>query len=190
MKQKSTTPLLPVGKLDREGELKPLVGLPLRHVGRDGKTLQAHFGELREIPVDGGGAGPVGEWVLEVWSHCPWRISRPGRVVVGAGDFDESPLGDDRDPYDGSSSTRFDLMASFLHNEFASKPAVVKSIEMDGVEGFTMRLSGDYTFVVFPADSEVEIDPRYWRLFQTTDDKPKPHGLRARFPRFKSTESS
>jgi hypothetical protein len=188
MKQESPIQLPAVKKTNRQDELAPLIGLPLRRIGREGKRLQAHFGKLQEIFADGGKMEPIGEWILEVYGECPWRISQPGRIVVAAGDFDCSPLGDDRNPYDGSCSTRFDLMANFIHNEFATKPAVVKSIEMDGVEGFTMRLSGDYTLVVFPADSEIEIDPRYWRVVQPMDDKPMKRGLGSWFSTFKSSE--
>jgi hypothetical protein len=98
------------------------------------------------------------------WPYWARREKTASAFRKVSGDFDCSPSGDDRNPYDGSCSTRFDLMASLLNNKFTTKPAMVESVEMDGVEGFTMRLSGDYTLAVFPADSDVSLDPRYWQL--------------------------
>src|ERR1017187_6678270 len=178
MNQKAAIPLLPLHKMNREDELKPLIGLPLSHIGRSGTSLQAHFGNLRQLRIVAPTEESVGEWMLEVYGDCPWRIFRPGQIVLASGDFNTSPLGDERDPYDGSASTRFDLMAHFLQKEIPAKTPTVNSIEMDGVEGFTMRFTGDYALVVFPADSEIEIAPRYWRVIQpATTEQGKTSGF-------------
>ena len=146
------------------------MGLPFRHISRDATTLHAHFGGLREINAEGKRINPTGDWVLEVFAPCPWRIIRAGPMIhVGSNDFDESAGGDDCDPYTDKMNTRFDLMSYFFHNEFAKNPTVVESIEMDGLEGFTLRLSRDLKLVVFPADSDVSLNPRYWRLSSTKD---------------------
>ena len=78
---KTSTPQIPLPeKLDRMPELKPIIGLPFRHIDRDTTTLQAHFGELREINAEGKRINPTGDWVLEVFGPCPWRMSRDGRL--------------------------------------------------------------------------------------------------------------
>ena len=59
------------------------------------------------------------------------------------------------------------MMSVFFHNEFAKNPTVVESVEMDGLEGFTLHLSRDLKLVVFPADSGVSLNSRYWRLSST-----------------------
>ena len=165
---KTSTPQIPLPeKLDRMPELKPIIGLPFRHIDRNATTLQAHFGELREINAEGKRINPTGDWVLEVFGPCPWRMSRGGRIFVGSGDFDESFGGDDCDPFTDKVNTRFDLSSYFFHNEFANNPTVAESVEMDGLEGFTLHLSRGLQLVVFPADSDVSLNPRYWRLSST-----------------------
>ena len=154
-------------KPDRLPELKPIMGLPFRHISRDATTLHAHFGGLRETNAEGRRINPTGDWMLEVFGPCPWRMSRGGRVFVGSGDFHESFGGDDCDPFTDKVNTRFDLMSYFFHNEFANNPTVVESVVMDGLEGFTLHLSRDLKLVVFPADSDVSLNSRYWRLSST-----------------------
>ena len=153
-----------VKELDREQELKPLVGLPMRHIDRDALWLELHFGEVREIPLNDGGVELLGEWKVEVYGPCAWRISKPGQIVLASGDLSQSPAGDDRSLVGRSQLTRFGLVAYFLQNEIAVHPPVVESIEMDGVQGFTMKLNMGYKFSVFVMDSESPTHPCYWRV--------------------------
>ena len=169
MNKEQTTRLVPASKPDREAELKPLMGLPLRHLSRSFTTLRAHFGELREVDASGKKISPIGEWVLEVFGPCPWRMTQNGRVYAGSGDFEESFGGDDCDPRDKYALTRFDLMSYFFHNEFAINSPVLDGIEMDGMEGFTMKFGDRLKLVVFPSDSDVSLDPRYWRLAKSAN---------------------
>jgi len=157
-------------KPDRQGELEPLVGQPFRGIDRIGETLIVHFGELQPIAPARGATRFVGEWLLEVQAGCPWRLSRPGQILIGSGDVKESPLGDPREP-EGTAPTRFDLAAHFLRNEISGKSLIVQSLELDGVQGFRMVMSDEYTFMVFPADTDVDFGPRYWHVIPPHTDK-------------------
>ena len=150
-------------QFDRELELKILTGLALLRIGRNMTTLLAYFGEPEDSVESGAGEG-LGRWILEVFGGCPWRILKARCIAAGSDDFRSSPLGDPRDPWDEKAVTRFDLMADFLNKELTSNRTIVELVEMDGVQGFTMHLSNRYSFVVLPADTEVEIEPRYWRV--------------------------
>jgi hypothetical protein len=166
MKSKQSESIFSQSAQDRESELKPLIGLPMRHLDRATLGLELLFGKVRAVPGQRGGVELLGEWKVEVYGPCAWRIAKPGQIMAASGDLGQSPAGDDRNPTDRSQYTRFDLAACSLVNEFARQPPVVESIEMDGVQGFTMRLSGGYTFIVFPTDSQNPTHPCYWRVIK------------------------
>jgi hypothetical protein len=142
--------------------LQPLIGLPLRCVGRAANMLWIHFGEYQEIPDRKGGTRSVGEWALHV--HCPWRICRLGRIVVAYHDFYDSPDGAPLDDWDSPGMSQFDHQVDILSAEFESTPPLVSSVEPDDVGGFAMHLSRDYRLDVFPDDSVA--GEEHWRLFQ------------------------
>ncbi len=99
-----------------QNALAPLVGLPLRCIGRAVVLLWAHFGELREIPTRKAGTRTVGEWALHV--QCPWRISQPPSILVASGDY--LYAADGNEPYDPRSGreSRFDRRAAPLNTDF------------------------------------------------------------------------
>ena len=141
--------------------LDPIVGLPLRHLGRDGRTFNAHFGEFYRPPVSEEDTEVFCDWMLAVW--CPWRITKPGRIEIASLDFDDSWRDDDLGDPDRDGS-RFDFMAYLLHKEFWTKPPIVEEITQDDVGGFSISLSKGYRFAAFPADSEIMLERSFWRL--------------------------
>jgi len=44
--------------------LAPILGQPLRSIGRAANMVWLHFGELREIPTRDGGTKMVGDWLF------------------------------------------------------------------------------------------------------------------------------
>ena len=96
--------------------LTPVVGLPLRCIGRAANMLWLHFGEMRIVPAHGGGTKTVGDWAIHV--QCPWRISQLGRIVIAYHDFYYSPDGDALDDWDTLGKSRFDSVAARLCTEF------------------------------------------------------------------------
>jgi hypothetical protein len=149
--------------------LAPLVGLPLRRLGRAADLLWVQFGEMRELPDRRGGTRWVGEWALHV--QCPWRLTRPPAILLARGDcFYEADSGD---PYDWNAGgeSRFDRCAAPLNREFESSPPQVETVAVDEVGGFTLRLSGDLVFEVFP-DECSGTDAEHWRFFQPGGDGP------------------
>ena len=143
--------------------LEPVVGLPLRCIGRAANMLWLHFGEMREVKVRSGGRKSVGDWAIHV--QCPWRISRLGRIVIAYHDFYKSPDGDALDDLDTSGRSRFDSMAARLCTEFETTSPVVGSVAPDDVGGFSVRFSRNYRLDVFPAASDDSSE--HWRVFQT-----------------------
>jgi len=142
--------------------LTPVVGLPLRCIGRAANMLWLHFGEMRIVPAHGGGTKTVGDWAIHV--QCPWRISQLGRIVIAYHDFYYSPDGDALDDWDTLGKSRFDSVAARLCTEFETTSPVVASADPDDVGGFSVRFSRDYRLDVFPADSDDSSE--HWRVFQ------------------------
>jgi hypothetical protein len=146
---------------------QPLEGLPLRCLGRAANMLWVHFGELRETVSPLGRKRETGEWALHV--QCAWRICQRGRIVVANGDFYRSPSGDPLDDWDTFGNSAFDATVAALNEEWTDSPPQVTSIRVDDVGGFSLQLTHDYRFDVFPANSNEHVE--HWRLFQPAADR-------------------
>jgi hypothetical protein len=145
--------------------LTPVVGLPLRCIGRAANLLWLHFGEMRTVPARGGGTKTFGQWAIHV--QCPWRICQLGRIVVAYHDYYYSPEGDALDDWDSPGKSRFDSLAAGLCAEFEARPPVVASVAPDDVGGFSLLFVADYRLDVFPDDSDDSSER--WRVFQPGD---------------------
>jgi hypothetical protein len=151
--------------------LKPLVGLPLRSIGRDSILLWLHFGEMREVVARGEGTKTVGDWAIQV--QCSWRLCRRGRIEVAYRDYYFSPEGDALDDWGIPGKSRFDHIALALNSKFETSTPVVLSFTTDDVAGFSLALSGDYRLDVFPDDSNSDDYSEHWlwRLFAPASDR-------------------
>ncbi len=145
--------------------LIPLVGLPLRCIGRAADVLWVHFGEYQEIPSPRGGMRTVGEWALHV--QCPWRITRPPLIIAGRIDLHFGIEGEEPFNWDENriGSNRFDRLITGINGEFETSPPLVSEVVMDSVGGFTLRLERGYTLDVFPAENS-ESSGEHWRIFR------------------------
>lgn len=144
---------------DREVELKPLVGLTLLQIKRDATWLQVHFGKISDLFGDMSDTALLGEWMLEVYHPCAWRLSKPGEIITGSGDLDNMESGYYRDLADSETCTRFDLAAFFFQQEIKDKYPIVQSIQMDALEGFKMQLSGGMNWWCFRQTAKVQTTP-------------------------------
>ncbi len=140
--------------------LKPLLGLPLRGLGRSANLLSVHFGNLREMSAREGGPGTAPEWTIQI--QCPWRISQGSRIVVAYRDFyfSDVPLKN----VAVMTKSRFDSVIAGLCAEFAEIPPVVRRLETDDTGGFSIHLSDDYCLEAFPAENTES--GKCWRIFE------------------------
>jgi hypothetical protein len=142
--------------------LTPLVGLPIRCIGRAMNLLWLQFGELHRVPNRRGGTKVVGDWAVHV--QCPWRLIRHDRILVGYHDFYYTPDGGPAKDWHAGERTRFDDVTSMICAEFDKMPPVVASVQVDDVGGFSVRLSSEHRLDVFPDRSDETCDQ--WRIFQ------------------------
>jgi hypothetical protein len=151
--------------------LTPLVGLPLRSVGRDSILLWLHFGEMHEVAARGRGTKNVGDWAIQV--QCSWRLCRRGRIEVAYRDYYFSPDGDALNDWETPGKSRFDQQAASLVAGFETTAPQVLSFTTDDVGGFSLALSGDYRLDVFPDDSNSDDSSEHWlwRLFAPGSDR-------------------
>ncbi len=141
--------------------LRPLVGLALSASYRAVDMRVFDFGTIRAVDK-----GQVGEFALHV--QCPWRIETVNRIVTGRDDLfrpaEETENFDwDAWDWDGNETLQDKLVADFL----ASVAPVVEDISTDSHGGATLRMSGGYSLVLFPADSQSED----WRVFRPESDE-------------------
>ena len=142
--------------------LEPLVGLPLRCIGRAANIVWFHFGKLREVPGYGGGTKLVGQYAVHV--QCVWRLVCRGRILIAYRDFYYSAKGKPLEDWDSSSKSRFDILARRLSSQLESSAPLVRSVKADDVGGFSIVLSRGYRLDVFPDSSDR--DGEDWRIFQ------------------------
>jgi len=141
--------------------LQPLLGLPLRCLGRAANMLWADFGETRETLSPRGHPRQTGQWALHV--SCPWRLCRSGRIVVAWHDFYYSPEGDALEDWDTIGKSAFDATVLKLNREWSDSAPQVSAIRIDDIGGFSLELTNDYRLDVFPANAG---DAEHWRLFE------------------------
>jgi hypothetical protein len=143
--------------------LAPLIGLPLRCIGRAADLVWLHFGAFKELPGIRGGSRTAGEWALHV--QCPWRITRPPTILVGSHDCYYESSGDEPYDWEAAGESRFDRYAVSLNNEFEISPPLVEAVDVDTIGGFCLRLANGYIFEVFPDESS-NGHGEHWRFFQ------------------------
>lgn len=140
--------------------LAPLIGLPLRHVGRSGNMLSLEFGDLHEISGRDGSTHLAYHWTIQI--RCPWRISQGTRIVVAYRDFYYSDV-----PLKNvavMNKSRFNSLLEALNTEFEITPPRVISEDSDDAGGFSIRFTSDYCLEIFPAES-TELG-KHWRIFE------------------------
>jgi hypothetical protein len=146
-----------------QSALAPLIGQPLRCIGRAADLLWIQFGKYCELPDRNGSTRTVGEWALHV--QCPWRIARPPSIIIGQGDLHYAAEGIEPYDWDADGESRFDRLAKPLNLQFEGAPPRVSSVVTDVVGGFTLCLDDGCTLDVFPADS-TDSDTEQWRIFR------------------------
>jgi hypothetical protein len=144
--------------------LKPLVGLPLRHISRSSNMLFVQFGEPREISSRDGGFKAVYEWTVQI--QCPWRISQHSRVVIAYRDFYYSDVAQNNQAV--MNKSRYDSVLSSLCTEFETIPPEVVSIETDDTGAFSLHLRDDYRLDAIPAENTAS--GKHWRIFEPGTD--------------------
>jgi len=148
--------------------LMPLVGLPLRCVGRGANMLWLHFGKMREVATRDGGAKQVGDWAIHI--QCAWRLCQDGHIKLAYRDYYYSPEGDALDDWDTLGNSHFDQSAVALNAKLESVRPCVVSVATDDVGGFSLSLSHDFRLDVFPDGSTLDEYSEHWRLFKPASD--------------------
>lgn len=155
--------------------LAPLIGLPLRNIGRSTSQLSLQFGNPRTVSDRDGSIKAVPEWTIQV--QCPWRISQSGRIVIAYRDFyyRDVPLKN----LDVMSKDRSNSVFTTLSTEFDLDPPQVVSVDAEDKGNFSIHLANEYQFEAFPAEST---EPgKLWRIFEP--------GIQGRSFVFPSSES-
>jgi hypothetical protein len=140
--------------------LRPLIGLRLSASYRAADMRVFHFGRMHVI-----GGGAVGEYALHV--QCPWRIETEDRIITGHDDlFLPAEETEDFDweswDWDGGETLQDRLVSDFL----AKTEPSVQDLNTDRYGGAKLSLSGGYSLVLFPADSQGED----WRVFKPNSE--------------------
>src|ERR1700722_6667713 len=141
--------------------LKPLVGLPLRHIGRSSNMLWLQFGDLHEVSNTDGSTKVVHDWTVQI--QCAWRISQAGRIVLAFRDFFYSDV-----PLSNVAVINKNRSGSVLESlcaEFETPPPQVSSVEAEDTGNFSLHLSQNYHLEAF-AEENTE-SGKYWRIFQS-----------------------
>jgi hypothetical protein len=136
--------------------LEPLVGLKLSASYRAADMRMFHFGETHAFD-----RGHVGEYALHV--QCPWRIETTDRIITGRHDlFRPAEETENFDweswDWDGNETLQDRLVSGLL----AKNELTVQDLATDCHGGATLKLSGGYALVLFPASSQSE----NWRVFK------------------------
>lgn len=151
--------------------LSRLHGLPLRRATRAADMLVLQFGREVPAPTRQSPNGVAGEYALHV--QCPWRISGPAGVVVGARDLyvSTNPSAEDHYPGDRPGTALADELLRGWFEELSDAPIVVRDSSADRCGGFVLSLSASYALETFPdAASRRPDEEKQWRLFSRTED--------------------
>jgi hypothetical protein len=144
--------------------IEKLITLKLSRIARaaDMRTLQ--FGNTK-TRLKG---GVVGEYALHV--QCPWRLERRGELITGSGDLYVADTEDGKEEKPQDKILRellkgYDETTGQIVN--TTPFFIVETAQADSVGGFSLQMSGDYRFVVFPDSARAEA----WRLFVPRGDE-------------------
>ncbi len=148
--------------------LKPLVGLKLALARHTADLRNFQFGTVRAVE-----RGTVGEYALHV--QCPWRIEGSDGITTGRGDLWEpaepsQEIDWDKWDYETDENLQDRRMAALLGGydpvtgSFvnSTEHLIVEDVCADDYGGASIRLSGGYKLVLFPAGTRGED----WRVFR------------------------
>jgi hypothetical protein len=150
-------------KRESADALAVLVGEPFWYIGRAVDLVWLGFGPLgrKRKPLDGWRV--LGRFALHL--QCPWRITGPRGIVVGARDI-YSPASTaklrgwkwDKGP------TLFDERVQAHLAQSAEPLAIVRTIRTDRFGGFRLSMSSRLVLEVFPDATEATEHSEWWRL--------------------------
>jgi hypothetical protein len=140
--------------------LTPLVGLPLRYIGRSSNMLFVEFGTLHEVSARDGSAKTVYDWSIQI--QCPWRISQHSQIVIAYRDFYYSDVAKSNQAV--MNKSRFDSTLASLCAEFEAAPPGVVSVDSDDTGAFSLNLSEGYRLEAIPAENTES--GKHWRVFE------------------------
>lgn len=155
-----------------EQALEPLIGLPLRSMGRVLDLEWFGFGRSREVTARSGRTKIVEDWALHV--QCAWRLSAPHCVITGRHDL-YYPAGDPEarsegwSPFEEGARSRLDERTEQLLAAWEASPPVVNGVSADALGGIRLSLTNGHVLEVWPDDS---VPRECWRLFEPYRDKP------------------
>lgn len=149
-----------------ESALSVLIGLPLWGGHRAADLQVLKFGIRISTADRKGRPCEIGEYGLHL--QCPWRISGPDGVVVGAMDLYHPPGEQPEVPPDFNWETgnRRDERLSAFFERTKDNPTQVLKASANDCGGFVLDLAGGFQLEVFPADS---LPDEYWRLLKPRD---------------------
>jgi hypothetical protein len=118
------------------------------------------FGEQVPFTDRQGRARTSGTYRLHV--HCPWRVVRLERIVVGFDDILEPPPGASAEGFDANKAetTLRDELISRFHQERSEAPRIVISADMSPMGDLRLTFDDQSSLEVVPAG----VAGDYWRL--------------------------
>jgi hypothetical protein len=140
--------------------LAPLVGLPLRHLGRSSNMLLLQFGNPHEVSAHDGSMKTIHDWTIQI--QCPWRISQHGQIVIAYRDFYYSDVAKNNQAV--MNKSRYDSVLGSLSAEFETTPPRVISIDSDDTGAFSLHLNDGYRLEAIPAENTES--GKHWRIFE------------------------
>ncbi|MEM1446452.1 MAG: hypothetical protein AAGF84_10375 [Planctomycetota bacterium] len=137
-----------------EEALAPLVGQPMREIGRASSLLWISIGDA---------TANTRPWSLH--TECAWRITRENLILVGRGDFYEFPgvAEPENWDWDHDFSNRFDAIAKEFNAYLGRKSRLIEAFAVDSFGGVSLVFDHDHRFEVFPSESSGN-DAEWWRL--------------------------
>jgi hypothetical protein len=147
------------------GELKKIIGLPLRYVGRACDVIWFGFGNLiKKEDKRCGGFREVAEYDLHV--QCAFRLTDSEKIIVGSADkyIPSSEIEDYNDfDWDVQGANRCDEQLKEMFSKITTG-ILVKNITADRFGGIKVFLSEDILLEIIPDNST---EDEAWRFFSS-----------------------
>lgn len=145
--------------------LAVLVGQPFWYIGRSADLVWLGFGSLRQTRRPLGGSSVLGKFALHL--QCPWRISSPTEMLVGAGDlYTRGATAKARGWNWQEGPSLFDERIHARLAQSSQPLAIVRSIVTDRCGGFRLAMSRRLTLEVFPDCTDEDERTEAWRIFR------------------------
>lgn len=142
--------------------LAVLVGEPFWYIGRAVDLAWLGFGPLERKRRPLGGSRVLGRFALHL--QCPWRISGPRGILVGAHDmYSPASTVKARGWKWDTGPTLFDERVQAQLAQSTEPLAFVQSVGTDRCGGFRLSMTRHLLLEVFPADTD---GGEWWRLFR------------------------